>query len=440
MTPGPDHSTSYNNGQDRARIRTLIRGFSRRYPLTLFGTLLFIAGFIMLGTGLLNSDTLTSAGGVSALALVIIMATGQYFIPATGLMKDIQWNSSADLRAGISQRSHSLMIRRWTLPPFYRLHMNMKSHLTAESRVLYRGISEYRLEDSSSLDIELQPPLPGTLYMHGEFYIKDLFGISRRSLEEPVDRQCTVLPAEERMGEIRFISSRSTEEDNSQARKSDQEKIFIRDYQPGDLARDINWKASGRINKLLTRIPPESEAKTRLIRMLVLSESRGRDDEAGYQFQLARLKALVSGFLSGLHRDFPDYKVELYLNEKLRELTDGESFTAAGRALSDWLPPHRLEAGELPLIDGPLMVFSHSLCHDLFRWTREYPAENLSMFLVQGCRPDAEDCESLRLVPDESAPGGFYPMLKPAGLKAPVLTPGRHSYDLLKEFPLRCLI
>jgi uncharacterized protein (DUF58 family) len=425
----------------RSQARLPLR-FLARFPLTLFGTLLLLASMTLLGTALVRSDALAAAAGFLALALTVFAAVIPRFISADAVMDDLMWDSSADLSAGSSGASaasaHSLRLKRWTLPPFYRLHARISSRLCAGDRLLYRSRREYRLEDDQSLELPTTPPLPGILFQHGEFRLTDVFGIGCRWLGEVRDRQCAVLPPRLPPGDLRYIESRTSEEDNSRAKKSDQEKIFVRDYQNDDLARDINWKASGRINKLLTRIPPESEAKTRLIRVMVLSESGELGDRAGFQLQLAAVKSAVAGFLEEIRKRHGGYRVVLYFNGEQRELNDEDDFDRGLRALAAWHPPHKLETSELPILDSALTVFSHSLFAPLPTALRGYPPEDISLFIVQGTGDPEEADLRLSYLPPEPGPGQFIPAIKPMSMNAPPLRISGQQYGMIREVRLNC--
>ncbi len=425
---------------------SFFRRLTTLYPLTLFGSLLFLAALLLLGSGLARGEALATGGGLLAMGLCIIAATVPRFIPTDGLLEDVSWDSAADLTAGFRASGHRLSMRRWRLPPFYRFHAAIRYELRCGDRLTYSAQGLYRLEGVESCDTDFRPPLPGTLYMHASFSIQDVFGLGRRRLGQMRDRQCTVLASRHPLGDIKFIDSRTSEDDNAKAKKSDQEKIFIRDYQPGDLARDINWKASGRINKLLTRIPPESEARTRLVRMLVLSESGGNSARGGYHLQLAAIKSLVSGLIDGIRSSHPGYRIELYLNKRMISISDTEDERRAYRALADWLPPERMDDDALPRIDSSVMVFSHSLCANLFKWIRGYRSEDLDMYLVQGVgeedRPGSERRSADlagKYLPAEITPGAFFPRVLPGELNPPALRFDGSHCNQLRQYRLRCL-
>jgi hypothetical protein len=411
-----------------------------RFPLTLFGTLLLLASMLLLGSGLVRSDALASAGGMLALTLTVAAAVIPRFIDSEGLMEDLHWDSGGDLLAGSSNESHYLRLSRWRLPPFFRFHGSIRARLAVGDQDIYRSRREYRLEDISPQPVELAPPLPGTLFLHGEFSVKDIFGIGRRHLGRVLDRQVAVLPARFPVGDIRFVDSRTSEEDNSRAKKSEQEKIFIRDNNPGDLARDINWKASGRVNKLLTRIPPESEAKTKLIRVMLISETGGEANRAGYHFQLAAVKSLAAGFLDAVQRQHPGYLIDLFLNGELFPIDGSEGFDAARKRLARWLPPPHLDPADLPKLESAMMIFSHSLCADLPRFLRGYPPQEISLFIVQGSS-EADDADlKMSLFPHEPGPGDFMPLMKPVDLRAPKRSFAAGHIGALREFVLVCEI
>lgn len=396
----------------QARVGQLLRRLARYYPFSVFGTVVLIAAVLLLGTGLMFSDILAVSIGTLAFAFCLLLSVAVFLQPADRLKNLLNWNSGANLIAQRVNTSHNAALHTWKPPPFLRLHISIGAWLQIGRLKLYYFHRDYSFYHSSphaagNLPLEICPPVPGRLKMRGEFYLSDMFGITHRSLVSE-RRSARVLPPAENMSDITIIPNNRSEDDVQPQKKSESEKIFIRDYQAGDLARDINWKASGRIHKLLTRIPPESESQSRVVHATIIADV----SDSGFM-ELAYLKSLLRGFIEVQLN--ADTMFRIWLNDQKYEVMgqDDDALPAFLRSLAEWCPsPQSLPPGAAPDIE--LNIFSHETCGGLGTIIGHF--EHYNLFLVRNWRGGHFDRVMARL-PGE----GFLPLRLP--LRLPVRLP-----------------
>ena len=374
------------------------RGLRRFYPLSFFGTLIIVSGLLLLGNGLLFSDGFAVVIGALAFLLCLCLSGAVLFQTAGRLRDAIHWNSGGNLIAFLRNENHSAFLSSWDLPPFLRFHISLRARLLVGNLLLYHFHRDYCFHGTERLPLEIVPPVPGRMQMKGEFYLSDIFGITRRSILFLDKRSAHVLPPGEGMSEVDLIRTSQSEDDKQMTKKSETEKIFIRDYQPGDLARDINWKASGRIHKLLTRIPPESESLSRLIQILLLADSR--------ILELAYLKSLVRGFIDRMLSNDANAIFRIWLHNNQYEVNNDDSMELFLKALAEWRPAPYFQADDLPSTDRNMTIFSHERCVPLKKLLHRY--EDCRLFLVRGWRGGRYD-RSMAQFPGE----GFIPLSLP---------------------------
>ena len=148
--------------------------------------------------------------------------------------------------------------------------------------------------------LPLSLPLCGQLSAQGRFSVRDLFGLTRARFGEEPERSLTVLPAWLSPEPPRLVEPAGGFEDKSLRRASEEEKYFMREYQPGDRFRDINWKVSSRLQELITRISPVTQEKTRLLAVDFRHYRAAGAESLESVLHLDYLKSWLLAFLRGL--------------------------------------------------------------------------------------------------------------------------------------------
>ncbi len=160
-------------------------------------------------------------------------------------------------------------------------------------------------------------PLPGLFQCRGRLYLTDLFGFIRFPLTDTEHRQVLYHPA--LLGNRTFPTPRAADENEEQIKSdpSNPEKVLMREYQPGDLVRDINWKASGKFSTIYTRISPDREQTVSRMTLVLRNEGTADIAEPAASVLLFGLKSLGETLIHDLRKANPALVLEVYVNDKV---------------------------------------------------------------------------------------------------------------------------
>ncbi|MDA3852528.1 MAG: DUF58 domain-containing protein [Spirochaetaceae bacterium] len=287
----------------------------RYYPLTLLGSFMMAASLLLLSLSILRQQPLGSYVAVIGLLSPVLSALGAYLLRNHFSVENLQWNFSAHLTAG-SEIPWFRIDFQGNNPLFYRLHISFKGGLWAGNDLLYRCFWSRPLEKGQWMEA---PGLPasGELKLKVRYSVGDLLGLSRWSLPQSRDLEWAVFSAPLDIHDPLPPLLSDSEEDQRAVKKEEWERIFTREYVQGDLARDINWKASVRIGKLITRIPPESLGESPQMQIFFRSP-QGNQGRLSL-FHLEHLKALLTGFLKQQLRMDTNRSFQIFLNREIFE-------------------------------------------------------------------------------------------------------------------------
>jgi uncharacterized protein (DUF58 family) len=281
-------------------LRRFLPRARRLYPLTLAGTLVAAAAFYLLGRGLAQANPYAVFLALLAAVVLTALILAGRLQAAACARRQLQWDSSGALfarRPGTGQAIHAPELR---LLPFFRVQFRFRGRLRANRGAELHLARSLSFAAAGTHPLPLHLPLCGPLAARGRFLVRDLFGLTRSPFGEEPERSLTVLPAWLAAGPPRLVEPAGGYEDKSQRKASEEEKYFMREYQPGDRFRDINWKVSSRLQELITRISPVTQEKTRLLSV----EFRHYRDEGPESLEsvmhLDYLKSWLLAFLRGL--------------------------------------------------------------------------------------------------------------------------------------------
>lgn len=202
-------------------------------------------------------------------------------------------------------------------PPFLRVTFAASGTLSSASRRLFRVSAERRAIPGETVEIALPLPASGELSLRAGFVVRDALGLARRSVGVRQRVESPVFPATGQDFPTVDPDASASSERSAVSKKSEGEKIFIREYVPGDLARDVNWKALARTGVLLTRVPPESPKETRVLRLAFLAPGPAADPFARGRSLVAidHLRTLAASFMLAVRKLAPDYAFSLTVGE-----------------------------------------------------------------------------------------------------------------------------
>ncbi|AHC15991.1 DUF58 domain-containing protein [Salinispira pacifica] len=416
------------------RLTSMFRAIAEGFPFRIFGIISFAGGIVLTSRGMLMSDPPGLATGILALLFSMAFTIVLYALPGTETEQALTWFSTPPLSAGTESRSHHLETAVWPLPPLFRIHVQLSGYLEAGDVVLYRFRREYRLDGPERCPVPVTPPMPGLLHLEAKFFICDIFGLSKRRLPAVRDRSIPVLPSHAATGQMHVRHSSESSDDNTRVKPADEEKIFIRDYQTGDLARDINWKASSRIDSLLTRIPPESESPSPRLRLGVLAGRGGENPDFITLAELARLKSVVRGYMEQALREDDGLSFTLVLGMQQIEINSSDDLEPCFERLAAWLPsvhddPEKALLGNAVQAGGGFESYSALFTHasafsrgGISEKIMAHPLlEGARIFSVCPAEPDQEDAPLYRWFPGS----GFSPLPRELGNPAPCPGPAQ---------------
>jgi len=282
--------------------RFVFRRFAFHYPFTAAGTLLLLAALGLIGRSLALANPYALFLALLALAVLVLLAvSGRLQAVACG-RRQFQWDCSAPLisrRPDTEQWIHGVEVR---LLPFFRVHFRLDGRLALGRKAGLRVTRQLSFAGPGPHSLPLKLPLCGTLSATGRFAVRDLFGLTRSRFGEELTRSLTVLPAWLSPETAPVAEPSGGFEERSVRRSADEEKYFMREYQPGDRFRDINWKVSSRLQELITRISPVTQEKTRLLAVDFRHYRADGADTLESVLHLDYLKSWLLAFLRGLKR------------------------------------------------------------------------------------------------------------------------------------------
>jgi len=287
----------------------ILRVLRRAYPLTVFGTLSLGGTFLLwVFSSLAENQTgmFLAVIGFVLLALFVLL-THLRFAFSDG--DSVSCSIAAFLHAGENFSAVKIQCLTWGLPFFIRAHLRISGDLSSGGFALFHIAREYRISGAGESDAGLLLPTGGELSVRGNFALRDVLGLTRRVIGNESVFIRTVSSSSVADLDIEVVQDSVSQDRNSFNKQAELEKVFVREYAPGDLARDINWKALARIGLLLTRIPPESPRESKLVRLVVFMPPVGKSlrERGRALVQLEHIRVLVSSFLESIRRSLPAY-------------------------------------------------------------------------------------------------------------------------------------
>ncbi|WP_319478304.1 DUF58 domain-containing protein [Marispirochaeta aestuarii] len=401
----------------------------RCFPLTILGFPAAAGLLGVLGRAFAAANAYAyffSLTGLSLMGLLMLLS----FLQARKIGEDeIVWHSRHRVFAGKEPAPHGLELKSSRLLPFFRVRFRLAGALKVEERYLGYHCQSGRFKPAEDFIVPMPLGLPHCGSFHAELAlsVEDIFGLTRFCIGTPVSRLIPVLPGVLHRPVRYRIAERGAEE-KSRVKESEVERYYMREYVPGDRFRDINWKASGRGDKLFTRISPVAQDESTTVTLWVRFYARDRRPSPALLALAEYQKSWVLTFLLRIKEEHPDFMFQVFMNRDEFLLENDEDLEAFATALggkwfsaaSDDLPP-------LPQ-EGRVYLFSSSADESAEHIRQLFPRVEFSLHLSRIARRD-EGKTGIRI--------SLFPVYRGEDMPSPAFLPGmfRKRGRLVQRMP-----
>lgn len=293
------------------RVLLALSGF----PLSVPGTLLAAVALGVLAGSLRSGNPYGYTLAGALLASLSALCLGGILQARRCRDARVQWDSGGSVRAGPRPACQRIIVWGVRLLPFYRLHFSIAGPMkVGRGASLYvtgeassRSAGDASPADREELTVPLSLPFCGELRARGRCRIRDVFGLTGARLGGDLERNLLVQPALFSSGPARRPEALGGFEEHAKWRASEEERYYMREYLPGDRFRDINWKASSRLARLITRVSPYTQEKTRLLLVELRHFRDNLPETVESLVHLNVLKSWLLFFLREAKRDNPHF-------------------------------------------------------------------------------------------------------------------------------------
>lgn len=373
--------------------------FFRYYPFTAAGTLYLGVSVYLLGSGFSSKNLYAFLFSVGSLLVLIVLAFFARIQAFRFGHLNISWESSKTAVAG-SGDAHQI-VRTADVKTFYffRIHFAMKGILQAGRHAPVYYYREVSASKGSSVRVPFIFPVSGIVDVRCRILLRDVFGFVRAGLGNEERRRVVVHPP---LFAIKIPAQfdRSMSMEGSKFKtQSDEEKFIMREYQPGDRLKDINWKASSRIQQLVTKISPQSPEPSKVIEILFRNYGHHKKDSVESVLHLEFLKSWLLSFIAAMQKESKGYRFVVYSSIEPVEVDSPDDMEELSRALALLSYSTRDEYLLPDLPFGELLVFTTMFDTGLAGFMNLHPDAKLRVFrTVKGKRAPA--CKKLHFFSD----------------------------------------
>jgi hypothetical protein len=388
--------------------RLWLKRLSFHYPLRAPGTALLLLAVALLGRGLALGNPYGVALGCFALAGLALLAAVTKLQALRLRDCSFHWETAPPVGARRPEASHTLLAEALRTWPLLRVHFRLRGGLRVGRGAVLAVRREIAFSAGGAHAIPMTLPLSGVLDCSGSLHVGDLFGLTRARFGERSRRILPVLPAGFPARPLARIEPATGQEEQSRPRSSDEDKYYMREYLPGDRFRDINWKVSGRLAELITRISPVTQERTTILpvhfrNLRSEAEPRAGDRADGREAvaHLDVLKSWLLAFLRSIKLEHPQMQFHLSTAEGSRLLESVEDIERFAGELSGLFYQRESAGvfGEASQSTGELFVFSTPYDRSLGHYLSARSAGRVCLFRTLGSSAaTGEASERLRLL------------------------------------------
>lgn len=291
-----------------------MRALLRLYPLTLPGTLLFVAGVFLLAESYTSGNTYAFMFGAGGLLLLLLLASVARVVAFRTAGREISWDGGQAVFARAPALQH-FRLGTLRLPPFFRLHVRLRGRLDVGRDTPLFLRTEAASSAGELVSVPLDFPLPGVLRAGGQLLARDIFGLVRAHSLDISERTILVRPPPFPVGTPDRFLSHMRDESKSRRTSGDDDKYYMRQYIPGDRLKDVNWKASVRTTELITRIAPESPERSQTFLVELRPFTNIERDDAEMLIHLSYARSWLFSFVRSVLSARPGTEFRIILPE-----------------------------------------------------------------------------------------------------------------------------
>jgi hypothetical protein len=192
----------------------------------------------------------------------------------------------------------------------------------------------------------------------------------------------------------------------------------MREYMPGDRMKDINWKSSTRIAKLITRISPASPERSRVIQILLRTNNSYKTDCMESIMHLNFAKSWLLSFMASLQNETESFRFVVTTQDGNFEIDDEKdleefSVNLAGMQYSG----HEMETSWEGMTNE-VVVFTTAYDRDLSHYTASHPSVIFRIFrTARGRGRDGRKISFFREFDPAILPGAWILRRQSPGMK-----------------------
>ncbi|MDH5654337.1 MAG: DUF58 domain-containing protein [Spirochaetia bacterium] len=365
----------------RSFLQRIYKTIHYYFPFTAAGTVYVSVSVYLLGTAFASGNVYAFLFSISSMVLLIILA----FLARLQAFRmgsvQISWDSGNPLIARKIGGDQVLHLGEDSPLYFFRIHFVLKGILHAGRKAPLYYYREASASAGSHVSIPFSFPVSGRLDVGGHAVLHDIFGFVRARIGNAERRTLYVRPPVFSMKiPPRFENSFSLESSRNR-RSSDEEKYYMREYMPGDRMKDINWKSSSRIAKLITRISPASPEQSKVIQILFRTGNPNPNDSLESVMHLNFIKSWLLSFIISLQGEGGDsFRFVVTTPEGSFEVDDPGDLDALSVRLSSI--PYSNHEFDIPWegIAHEVIVFATGYDRDLPHYIASHPGVNFRVF------------------------------------------------------------
>ncbi len=275
------------------------------YPLTIPGTVLLCISVYLLITSFYNNNPYSLI--ISILSLIVLIILGTLGRVQANQNSQVEWDSTIPLYANQNNK-FLVYINKFKRFLFFRLHFQVKGRMRAGKNAYLYINEEVSSYGDDEIEVSCYFPVCGLFNAKGTLKVKDVFHLTRSRFQKQQTQILKIRPAIITNIKIPDIKAMEGFENTAKQKQADEEKYYQREYMPGDRFRDINWKATSRLSKLITKVSHITQEETKTI-LIIFRNLREKSNIPSFDsiVHLNYLKAWLISFLKKTKEENENY-------------------------------------------------------------------------------------------------------------------------------------